>query len=347
MNMIESQHLIGGLIVAAAFAAYTPRTTSAENIPLNDLRTPSAPGFVILGMEPTSVERPMTPRAFAVSLASAASNPEALPRDYAIEGSPYWLMPHDDLTYDDYYSNDPLRNVYRNLSLSIAVSKDEALADSLAIDTRIGVGVRTLLFRGRDDPKFLENLNVMQMKILNASTEAEEDSTAAEIKELIQNKDNQPFGFSLEIAGAVGFHVPENDTEKGKAYKGGIWVTPTYRPTSNGQIQFLGVFRSLVEDGVRPRFDVGFRLLWFATDRIAISAEHVSRIGDIPGTDQQDTYRIAGIVDYRLSEDLYLTATFGRNFENPAGGGDLLARLGVDFGFGDKPSVKTPSGGNI
>ncbi len=127
MTKLELRKPLGCLIMALLFVANTPVHTHVENIPLKDLRTPSAPGFVILGVEPTSVERPMTPRAFAFSLASIATSPEILPRDYAIEASPYWLVPQDDLTYEEFYSNNLLKNLYRGLSLSIAVSRDEPL----------------------------------------------------------------------------------------------------------------------------------------------------------------------------------------------------------------------------
>jgi len=340
MKMIRFRHLLESAIIVAVLVVWMPRDVRAGEIALNDLRTPSAPGFVILGVEPTSVERPMTPRSFAVSLASAAINPDALPRDYAIEASPYWLMPHDDLTYEDFYLNNALKNFYRNLSVSIAISKSEATADSLAADTRMGFGFRTLLFRGHDSQKIGEALEAM----LDGKTRAEEDSIAREIKTMVENrKGNQPFGFSLEAAGAVALRYPGNDTEKGRAYRGGCWVTPTYRSASHAQIQYLGVFRWLMEDGVKPRYDLGFRFLWLATERLSMSAEYISRFGQIPDTEKEDTYRIAGVVDYHLDADMYLTATFGKNFqENAEGRDDLIARLGISFDFGDKPGIEIP-----
>ncbi|HWR83446.1 MAG TPA: hypothetical protein VN285_09090 [Candidatus Deferrimicrobium sp.] len=325
--------LIAVVIVGAALS----RPVGAEQVPLNNLRTPSSPGFVILGVEPSSVERPLTPRDFAVSLASAAGDPNLLPDEYAIEAAPYWLVPHDSLTYDDFYANDPLKNIYRNLSMSIAVSKDQSFGDSVAADTRLGIGIRSLLLRGQDDPRFRISLDSLQNAMLDAESTEVEDSLNAATKKLINEKDNQPFGFSLELAGAMALLYPESDTHKGKAYRGGVWITPAYRPVTEGQIEFLSVLRLLLEDGVRPRYDLGFRLLWFANDRLSMSAEYVSRLGDIPDSDNKDTYRIAGVVDYRFSYDLHMTATFGRDFEGEAGTGELLARLGIDFSFGDVP----------
>jgi hypothetical protein len=253
-------------------------------------------------------------------------------------------MPHPSLTYDDFYSNNPLKSFYRNLSLSIAISKDDSISDSLVTDTSIGVGFRTLLFRGHDNPKFLEKLSALQAGMLDATTEAEEDSIGAEITRTIQTRDNQPFGFSVEIAGAVGLRYPENNTEKGRAYKGGAWVTPAYRPASHPQIQLLAVFRWLTEDAVKPRYDLGCRFLWFVTDRLAMSLESVNRFGQIPGSQEEDTYRVAGVVDYRLDADMYLTATFGRNFQaTPERTDDLIASLGISFDFGDKPRIEIPS----
>src|SRR5207245_1874358 len=44
----------------------------------------------------------------------------------------------------------------------------------------------------------------------------------------------------------------------------------------------------------------------------------------------------SGNLEYRWAEGKYLTATFGRNFDN-AGGRTLIALVGVDLGFGKVP----------
>jgi len=48
------------------------------------------------------------------------------------------------------------------------------------------------------------------------------------------------------------------------------------------------------------------------------------------------THRASANLEYRWAEGKYLTATFGRNFDN-AGGRTLIALVGVDLGFGKVP----------
>ena len=65
----------------------------------NSIRTPTSPAFVLLGIEPTAVERPNTPSALAVSILNRTQNLSVLPKDYALEFSPYWLLGHSELTW--------------------------------------------------------------------------------------------------------------------------------------------------------------------------------------------------------------------------------------------------------
>jgi hypothetical protein len=72
-----------------------PSHLRAENDSLpayNTLRTPISPAFTLLGVAPTNVERPNTPKDFAISLLNRTNNFSTLPKDFAIEISPYWML---------------------------------------------------------------------------------------------------------------------------------------------------------------------------------------------------------------------------------------------------------------
>ena len=89
---------------AAPCAAQTAEAPAAPTITLADLRTPTSPAFTLLGIAPTDIERPTTPRAFAVSLLSALRDGDGslLPRDFALEVAPYWLVQRPTLSFTAY-----------------------------------------------------------------------------------------------------------------------------------------------------------------------------------------------------------------------------------------------------
>src|SRR5262245_7242034 len=70
------------------------QTTSAAPAPPAvslDLAVPESPAFIIVGVSPTEIARPVTPMALAVSIASsAAGSTNFLPANYALEFAPYW-----------------------------------------------------------------------------------------------------------------------------------------------------------------------------------------------------------------------------------------------------------------
>src|SRR5262245_42359826 len=92
---------IGGLMVASLMLAGEANARDDQPPSFNSLRTPTSPAFTLLGIEPTSVERPNTPSSLAASLLNQTAGFSTLPRDYALEFSPYWLVGHPRLTWRD------------------------------------------------------------------------------------------------------------------------------------------------------------------------------------------------------------------------------------------------------
>lgn len=133
----------------------------ASQVPdFDKLNTADAPAFVVLGVSPTEIQRPSTPRALAVSLGSLVTGGGTslnVPKDIAIEVAPYWLFPHRDLSITS-YRDDSLLRPLRTLSLSIGTTQTTRMAsDAIGAavthtDADIGLGFRTMLFqRGEVD----------------------------------------------------------------------------------------------------------------------------------------------------------------------------------------------------
>ena len=113
-----------------------------KQIELDYLRTPSSPAFVLLGVSPTSITRPATPRALATELLSSTNRGTVVPNNFAVEFAPYWLTSRPALTYDEYVHGEP--KAFRTLSISLATSKADTSADSLAVQMALGVRVQPL-----------------------------------------------------------------------------------------------------------------------------------------------------------------------------------------------------------
>ncbi|HTV25519.1 MAG TPA: hypothetical protein VMG12_42780 [Polyangiaceae bacterium] len=130
-----------------------PQTDEVPDVA--SLKTPEAPAFVALGLAPTEIQRPTTPRGVALSLGSALRNASAAtaPRNYALEFSPYWLVSRPTLSFDELIA-EPERALYRNLSVSFATSVetvDLAQPDGTGAErdiAKVAVGAQTTLWPG-------------------------------------------------------------------------------------------------------------------------------------------------------------------------------------------------------
>ena len=124
----------------------------------NATRTPTSPAFVLMGVEPTSVERPNSPSALAVSILNRTQNFSALPKDYALEVSPYWLASHPDLTW----RSDTARNIGESLIRTLTISGGTALDDSEASTSVLSFAVRGNICSGTMTPRTQQNLTAAE-----------------------------------------------------------------------------------------------------------------------------------------------------------------------------------------
>src|SRR5262249_16095090 len=113
-----------GDTVASAAAAPPPVDDwDAQVSDFDKLRTPDSPAFVVLGVSPTTIQRPTPPRALMAALGGAMSDSNlGVPKNFALEVAPYWLFGHPDVPVLDYRRNNWLRPL-RTLSFSIATDQ--------------------------------------------------------------------------------------------------------------------------------------------------------------------------------------------------------------------------------
>ena len=130
-------------------SAQTGGDQTSGPLSLNLLTAPSSPAFVLLGVEPTSVERPGSITDVAVSLRSATDDFSVLPESYALSVAPWWLTSAADrLTYEQYRSGRDALLRTATISLGTATVTDAASGEST---TSLGLGLRVALVQGEID----------------------------------------------------------------------------------------------------------------------------------------------------------------------------------------------------
>lgn len=143
-----------------ASPAPTPSPSASPSpIPsFNEVRTPTSPAFTVLGIAPSEVERPATPAGVAFTVLNQTNNLSSLPKDVALELSPYWLASHPLLTWQDDADRTFGESILRTLSVSVATAQTGST--ELPV-TSLGFGGRAALFSGHLSPRARASLQAL------------------------------------------------------------------------------------------------------------------------------------------------------------------------------------------
>jgi hypothetical protein len=150
------------LIVAGPVAAQ-----DAKLPPPEDLRPPASPAFVLLGVAPNAVDRPTTPGALAMTILQRTNDLSALPHDFAIEVSPYWLVPQRHLTWRADTMRSLTQSFQRTMTLSLATANVGTAARPV---TAIGIGARASLASGVISKAVQDSLRKLEEGLAHLST---------------------------------------------------------------------------------------------------------------------------------------------------------------------------------
>jgi len=400
-------------VAQAQAAAGTP----PKEIELDNLRTPTSPAFTLLGVAPTDVARPSTPRALATDLVSRTNRGSLIPSNYALEFAPYWLVSHPSLSYKEYTEPTSTQSIAQSFSISFATSRPDTASDTAS--TRIALGVRLLPLAGRASSKFknLENkldsiqrtrpslirvqadaldeideatAEISRLEADLAATPASNASRIADIRRRIRTAeqrravakdssvaaeavltaqadimrslahamgqaDAERVGMFVELATAISGAYPGANFDGGKLNRLGAWATLSYRLESP-HLDLIGLFRFMRDagDADQNALDVGGRLFWLR-NALGLSAEWVARTAYNVSSSQpvatpggrvltfRSSSRLVGVIDYRAADAVYVTMSFGKDYKTLAEPRHpLVASLGLQFLYGDKPVVKLP-----
>jgi len=124
----------------------------AQQMDVHLLTPPASPGFTLLGIQPTSVDRPGSPANVNIQLLANTEDLSTLPENYALDFAPYWLFKGPTVSYDSYAGPGFWASIQQSFQLSIALSNREFGDDARL--TSLGFGMRVSLLRGRIDPDY-------------------------------------------------------------------------------------------------------------------------------------------------------------------------------------------------
>src|SRR5688500_16602378 len=147
------------LCTAAAAETLTDEVEEAKQDAIapefDQLRTPDSPAFSILGVAPSEVERPNTPRALVLAIGAFskdAGKDVLVPDSFALEVNPYSLF--SKRPYFDYEGGFSASALVKNLTISVGTSSEDIVdamtMETTSLPTRLSVGIRTRIYDGEE-----------------------------------------------------------------------------------------------------------------------------------------------------------------------------------------------------
>lgn len=125
--------------------------SSDSTIDLNVLNAPSNPAFNLMGISPSSIDKPSDLNAFKLSVQNATNNFKKLPSNYAVELAPGILFRKKSQTLQQFNSVKFSDVFWQSLSLSIgmaqATDNDDGDTKDTVSFTKLGFGVKFSIIR--------------------------------------------------------------------------------------------------------------------------------------------------------------------------------------------------------
>ncbi|HEY0024901.1 MAG TPA: hypothetical protein VGB24_18445 [Longimicrobium sp.] len=272
-------------------------------------------------------------RTATVSLATADIGTESAPvTGLAIGGSAYLLSGR---------MSTAAQQRFRQIEVYLARrdSLESALGAAQTVTLQAEYGTRIADAATRGDTQTVRLLSAELTSRVDAlRLTAQQDSAyrrfvRENVVEEMQEATPRREGLFWGVAGGASWGYANAAWATGELRRVGLWTTLSYEGTPiSGQTTFtpMAVIRLLAErgDSASSVVDAGGRFV-LSSPTYSASLETVFRL---PMEDEagKNLYRVAGVLEYQVREDLWLTATFGRDYQS-RDSGSLLAQLGVKF----------------
>jgi hypothetical protein len=336
------------------------------SVSLKDIEMPASPGFVLLDQAPSCIERPASTKAFVFSILNSIVESEGLPENYAIEITPFWYFKHRNMSalkYAGIQENKQLPfSELKLVSLSAAYIN---LMDTITIlpVNNISFGARTTLFKIRsetnsssikkanagavDQLRKIDEIIVKRIGPWDPVDPEGHKKKQAALLEFLQDSlkitnnlaealEVKPV-FVIDFAVAYNLFFTNNDFSTKQFGRFGTWVTLNYAQKLNEEntnyLNLYAIGRYLKDEATRDEsgefigktfYDFGAKVeLQF--NKFSFGYEYIYRSGNV-----SNTFRSSGQLKYRISDNLFLTGAFGKNFGDSH---NLVSMLGINWGL--------------
>lgn len=183
-NTYLSDSRLAKAIAIACFLFIAIASTGQEQKKLPDfnlIRTPNSPAFSVLGIQPTSIERPNTPADLTISLDNATEGFSKFPQNYSLELSPYWLSKEPmSLTWRDDIVRSVEESLKRTFSISFATTNRKVGEKEVR---GLSYGLRAFILSGKMSKKSEDHIKALEAQLADYSSKVFEiDSGALRIE---------------------------------------------------------------------------------------------------------------------------------------------------------------------
>jgi len=287
--------------------------TASNNLDFKNLETAASPGLILFDKAPSAIEKPTTPQGLGVSLLGLGINGGAL------EFAPYWLKDHPNLTAEEMYNNKT--PILSHFAISFATINSDTLS-------YISGGLKTRIFQSYGNN--VSKLDEIKTQIEDALSKAELEKVDSLRIQYVGITENPIY--NIDIAAAIGASSLSNSYANLDLNRWAIWMSFNFRPKgddfyctavarfiSNKKYDGTDTQVSLVDLGTRFNYDVS---------NFTLSLEYVNRMNLT--LDIFNDYRLAVIGSYKLTDNIFITSTFGKNFTEV---NNIIALAGINFGF--------------
>ncbi|MCA2856522.1 MAG: hypothetical protein IM449_16930 [Microcystis sp. M065S1] len=342
-----------------------------KDMKLSDLKTPNSPGFQLLDISPSSIERPTNPKEFSLKFLNLFNNGNAIPKNFALEISPFWYFKKKNESVYKYLGvgektpeTEKLgaqwsTGVLRKANISLASTFSDSTAGSLLKNTNyVSFGFRTNLFTFRTSKqnetinKALLDAAKRQDRIINDALHNGNSLNEAEKKldsdksynEAIKIAEKLPL-LQFDAAFAYSDAFSDNSFNNRRFNRWALWgsfaINADFKSEKqdNHSLSFIFLAKALRDNVLKDTsnkifteansFDFGGKLE-YSINRLTLSIEYINRnYNDMKSINSE---RTVALIQYKISDNLYATGTYGKNFGNF---NNVFSLLGLNWGFGN------------
>lgn len=345
-----------------------------NDVKLSDLKTPNSPGFQLLDISPSSVDRPTNPKEFSLKVLNLFSDGSALPKNFAFEFTPFWYFKKKNETIYKYLGagsdNDSLKaywstGLLRKFNFSLASTFSDSTSGSLLKNTNyVSFGLRTNLFtfRTAQQNKKINHALLAAAKRID-ELQGRTDLTLEQIEKMLD--DDKIYKEALNVAnklpllqldGAFAYSnaFADNSFSNRRFNRWALWgsfaINADFKKErQEGQnakktqdihsLSFIFLIKTLRDNALTDTshfvfsetnaLDYGGKIE-YNINRLSLSIEYIKRNYD--NNDHLNSERTVGVIQYKISDNLYATGTYGKNFGNFK---NVFSLLGLNWGLGN------------